>query len=114
MVWPSRTRSGDFPGVLASYAGAAEAVDGIFLPADQAWREAWQLDPDLALYGPDGFHPSLLGTWLAALVIFSRLYDAAPEPVPTELEVDGSTLRISDETAAVLRAAAARALEAWP
>jgi hypothetical protein len=73
MVWPSRARSFDFPGVSASYTAAAKAVSGVLLPAGDAWRKAWRLDPDLVLYGPDGFHPSRLGSVLAALVIYRRL-----------------------------------------
>ena len=87
MVWPSLQRSFDFDGVLDSYRTAAEQVDGFFYPAGEAWRIAWVADPDLALYGSDGFHPSLLGSYLAALVIYEQLsgFDARelPASVPT-------------------------------
>jgi hypothetical protein len=86
MVWPSRARSADFDRVSASYASAAKAVDGVLLPAGDAWRALWRLDPELELYGPDGFHPSRLGSVLAALVIYRRLVSAsapaAEEPQP--------------------------------
>ena len=38
-----------------------------------AWRAAWRRDQLLGLYGADGFHPSPIGTYLAALVFFERL-----------------------------------------
>ena len=114
MVWPSSSRSGDFDGVLAAYSGAAAAVDGLFLPAGEAWRAAWRRDSELALYGPDGFHPSALGTYLAALVIFTRLYDVSPDVVPSTFPVGSSTLRVSDEAAAHMRAAAKEVLAAYP
>lgn len=115
MVWPSLARYDDFDGVLASYSGAAAAVNGVFLPAGQSWREAWASEPGLALYGPDGFHPSELGTWLAALVIFARLYETSPDIVPATLTPVGApVLRIPEATAALLREAAARTLAAWP
>jgi len=69
MVWPSRERAGDFPAVSRSYTNAAEAVGGLLLPVGDAWRAAWRRDATLALYGGDGFHPSALGSLLAALVI---------------------------------------------
>ena len=78
MVWPSRERAGDFDGVSRSYSGAAALVHGQLLPAGDAWRAAWRRDPALALYGPDGFHPSRLGSSLAALVIVERLTGRLP------------------------------------
>ena len=48
-------------GVSQSYTAAAKAVGGLLLPAGDAWRAAWAIDPTLALYGPDGLHPSTIG-----------------------------------------------------
>jgi hypothetical protein len=78
MVWPSLARRHDFDGVSRSYAGAAALIGGELLPAGDAWRAAWRRDPGLALYGPDGFHPSRLGSSLAALVILERLTGRLP------------------------------------
>lgn len=114
-VWPAAARAGDFPGVAAAYAGAAAAVDGLLLPAGEAWRAALARDPGLPLYGPDGFHPSPAGTWLAALVVFCRLYDVAPGAVPAELELaDGTRLRLDPAIAESLRRAAGSELAATP
>lgn len=111
MVWPAESRPGDFPGVLDAYSRAAQAVSGVFLPAGQAWISAWALDADTPLYGPDRFHPSPTGTWLAALVIFSRLYDVSPDIVPADLGVP--LFNIAEGTAVTLRAAAKDVLERW-
>jgi len=69
MVWPSDARRRDFDGVHASYAAAAKDVNGLFIPAGDAWRAAWRRDPAVALYGQDGFHPTPQASYLAALVI---------------------------------------------
>ena len=82
MVWPSRTRRGDFDGVGASYAAAARSVGGVLLPAGDAWREAWKLDTHLPLYGPDGLHPSPMGSYLAALVIYRQIAGHLPRGAP--------------------------------
>ena len=82
MVWPSRARRGDFPGVSQSYAAAAKAVTGLLLPAGEAWRGAWAVDPSFPLYSPDGFHPSPMGSYLSALVIYEQIFAAAPPAVP--------------------------------
>ena len=73
MVWPSRARAGDAPGVSRSYGAAARAVNAVLCPAGDAWQAAWRTDPALPLYGADAFHPSPLGTTLAALVIVEAL-----------------------------------------
>ena len=82
MVWPSLARSGDFDGVHASYAAAAADVGGLFLPAGDAWREAWRRGAGLELYGPDGFHPTLAGSYLAAAVMFEGFFKQSPVGLP--------------------------------
>lgn len=81
MVWPSLQRKADFPRVSESYALAASDVDGVFLPAGDAWRSAWATHPELPLYGADGFHPSLEGSWLAALAVYCGLTQRPAESV---------------------------------
>lgn len=72
-VWPSRARSKDFDGVSESYEIAAKDVGALLMPAGEAWRAAWRRDPALPLYDRDGFHPSQLGSCLAALVVFKAI-----------------------------------------
>ncbi|MFC2086023.1 SGNH/GDSL hydrolase family protein [Bacteroidota bacterium] len=110
-VWPSSSRSFAFPAVINSYAAAADSVDGLVLPAGSAWLAAWKRDPTLSLYGPDDFHPSELGSYLCALVIYSVLYDRAPRGLPTTFKVgEGHTIRVSPGTARLLQDAAAEAI----
>jgi hypothetical protein len=95
MVWPSRSRRGDFPGVGQSYGAAAEAVRGLLLPAGDAWRAAWAVDPSLPLYSPDGLHPSAAGTYLAALVIYEQIFQVPPpaSPVPPGAQSSAKVLQ---------------------
>lgn len=85
MVWPSIDRFAFFDAVRDSYLNAAVAVDGLFMPAGEVWRSAWAVEPGLDLYGPDGFHPSRLGSIVAALVIYAVLFDAQVADLPAEL-----------------------------
>lgn len=105
-VWPSSSRSFDFDAVIESYRLAAESVNGVELPAGAAWLAAWRRDPNLALYGPDGFHPSIAGSYLAALTIFGRLYDRSVVGLPRGLTVRGGSFQLSAGLAATLQAAA--------
>ena len=72
-VWPSRARPQDFPGVLVAYRDAADQVGGLFAPAGEAIRAALARTPELPVLDVDGFHPTRLGTLLAAYVIYERL-----------------------------------------
>ena len=73
-------------------------------PAGDAWRRAWACDRGLALYGSDGFHPSRVGTYLAALVVYGRLFQSPL--LSTALRPVGVSPRI----ARTLRASAALSL----
>ena len=100
-VWPETERSYAFPAVVQSYRAASVAARATLLPAGPAWLAAWRRSPKLRLYGPDGFHPSVLGTTLAALVVYTRLTGTPPSAVP---------LPYRAPTARILRRAAADAL----
>ena len=73
MTWPAVASGDVWNNVRESFRLAAAAVDGVFLPAGEAWHIALADHPGLPLYGPDGFHPSPMGSFLAALEIYERL-----------------------------------------
>lgn len=75
-VWPESSRRADLDDVVASYRRAAESAGAELYPAGHAWRAAWRCDRRVQLYGPDGLHPSRLGTYVAALVVYGRLFKA--------------------------------------
>lgn len=87
MVWPPR--SGDWERGAESYRLSAEASRSGLFPVAEAFQAAWRRDPALELLAGDDFHPSPLGSYLAALVIVaqlqerpaSELADALPERV---------------------------------
>jgi hypothetical protein len=72
MVWPASGRIDDLPAVIESYRLAAHDVSALLLPVGDSWRRLWERDRTARLYGPDGFHPGALGTYLAALVMFQQ------------------------------------------
>lgn len=75
-VWPESYRRSALREVIASYRRAAQAARAELLPAGTAWEWTWFCDRRIPLYGPDGFHPSALGTHAAALVVYGRLFRA--------------------------------------
>ena len=111
MVWPESYRPQAFPDVSASYRSRRRTSSGILLPAGDAWVAAWRADPGLRLYGPDGFHPTLLGSYLAALAIYGGLTGASPVGLPARLQLrNGRSVEVTARDAAIAQAAAAEAL----
>lgn len=94
MVWPESNRRDAFDAVSQSYARAAQDVAGMLMPVGEAWRAAWRRDPDVPLYGPDGFHPTLTATYLAALVIYQQISGRSPVGLPpwTQMPADRALL----------------------
>lgn len=109
-VWPESYRSHALPAVVSSYANAAKAAGAKLLPAGAAWQAAWRRNPRLPLYGPDGFHPSTLGTYLAAMVVLAGLTGEEPMGRPFRLNRPGFRLTVTAARAKLLRAATREAL----
>jgi hypothetical protein len=101
-VWPESYRRSALDAGIGNYRRAARDSGSVLLPAGAAWKAAWKLSPRLALYGPDGFHPSRLGTYLAAVVIYAGLTGRSPVGLPR--------LFVPARTALLLQRAAATAL----
>jgi hypothetical protein len=106
MVWPAKARSFDFDGVSESYRMAAARVGGLLLPVGDAWRIAWAADSTLPLYGPDGFHPSPMGSYLGALVMFGQFTGRSPVGLPNTLSTRLGTVTIDSVVGALLQQAA--------
>jgi len=99
MVWPESDRLEAFDAVSQSYARAAEGVGGMLFPVGEAWRAAWRRDPDMPLYGPDGFHPTTTGTYLAALVIYQQITGRSPVGLPAAAQMTAERARLLQEAA---------------
>jgi hypothetical protein len=113
MVWPSTSRPQDFDGVMQAYAGAAKSVGGLLCPAGAAWRAAAKKDPKLALYSPDGLHPTFAGTYLAALTFYGLLYAQSPVGLPAGGIPPGAAGELTPARVRVLQESAAAALAEW-
>jgi hypothetical protein len=106
-VWPEEERLYALPWGIASYRAAAESVDGMLFPAGLAWQTAWKTDPAFPLYGPDRFHPSVLGTYLAALVVYAEVRDKSPVGLPGTFETRNGTVTIPPAQALLAQKVAA-------
>lgn len=111
MVWPSSDRLRWFDAVRDNYTQAAEDVDGMLIPAGEAWRAAWRRDGGVAFYSRDGLHPTPAGSYLAALSIFGMLFDRSPVGLPARINVRGA--QVPPALAPLLQQAAAEANEQY-
>jgi lysophospholipase L1-like esterase len=84
-VWPEQDRYAVFPAVIANYSAAARAARAASFPAGVAWVDAARRVPGLRLYGPDGFHPSRVGTYLTAAVVYTGLTGELPRALPRDV-----------------------------
>ena len=89
LPWPARDSSFYFPAVIEAYRFVADSVGAILAPAGEAWLSAWALDPTLPFYGPNGYYPSEMGSYVAALVVFQRIYGRSPVGVQSAAIVNG-------------------------
>lgn len=95
MSWPTTERAFDFSKVHESAQMAAETVGGKLAPVGDAWQLANRSNPSLAFYGPDGYHPSPLGTYLAALVIFEQVTGVDARTLPLDSPTFGNIPALS-------------------
>lgn len=50
----------------------------LVIPVGMAFDRAYREKPNIKLHEPDGTHPNLLGTYLAACTVFASIYDKSP------------------------------------
>ncbi len=71
-------------------------------PVGRAWQDVRRTHPGIVLWQPDGSHPSVAGSYLAACVLYATLFHETPEGLRHRAGLDTRTAR-------ALQAAAARA-----
>jgi hypothetical protein len=71
----------------------------MLFPVGEAWRGAWRRDPEMPLYGPDGFHPTPTATYLAALVIYQQITGRSPVGLPAGTQMPADRARLLQEAA---------------
>lgn len=102
--------------ISAAYAKAQKDGGGVLAPVGTAWQRAFAAKGDEALHDADGSHPSPLGSYLAACVLYATMFGGDVGKFPDKLVAkgeDGKERVLVDLPADVgkrLREAAAKAL----
>lgn len=114
MVWPAEDRLAFFDEVRTSYQLTAEDIDGMLIPAGEAWRAAWRRDPNVPLYRKDREHPSPTGSFLVALSIFGMLFSRSPVGLPARVRLrNGAFAQVAPGLAKLLQESAEEANQAY-
>lgn len=75
----ARARPDMLDDIARLYIEVGNEVGALVIPVGIAFAEAYRLRPGLVLHKSfDGSHPDLIGTYLAACVVFASLYGATP------------------------------------
>jgi Domain of unknown function (DUF4886) len=79
-VKPNKKASPDMMGKIEKlYLDVGNKIGALVIPVGLAFQEAYNERPGLKLQQSyDGSHPTLLGTYLAACVVYASLYDRSP------------------------------------
>ena len=111
MVWPESYRPQAFPEVSASYRLAAEDVEGILLPAGDAWVAAWRGEPGLAPLWPRRLPPDGARLVPRRVRHLRRAHWRVAHGLPSRLQLrNGRRVEVTAREAAFAQAAAAEAL----
>lgn len=74
MVWPSISWYHTFDDVIQNHRDAAAINEAILCPVGEKWKAHFDSTNNFDYYGPDDFHPSLLGSQVAANIIVESLF----------------------------------------
>jgi len=101
MTWPKKSKPEDMQKLADAYVSIAQKTGGYVAPVGLAFEKAHQTHPGINLYYQDGVHPSLAGTYLAACVFFSTLYNQSPVggALPTDTDMTPATAKALQQIA---------------
>jgi hypothetical protein len=99
MTWAYEDRPEMTAALAEEYTVAGNANDILVAPSGLAFAKARSRRPEIKLYQPDKRHPSLAGTYLSALTIYSAIYKESPAGMAAADGIDADTAAFLQEVA---------------
>lgn len=101
MTWAKRDKPEDTQKLANAYLSIAQKTGGYVAPVGLAFDNARKMHPEINLYYHDGVHPSMAGTYLAACVFFSTLYNQSPlgGALPIDTDMTPATAKVLQQVA---------------
>ncbi len=84
MTWARENTPEAQAGLSSAYRELAGQLGAGLAPVGEAWQAIRTAQPKLQLYQPDGSHPSLIGTHLAACVLLAEILGVSPVGLPSD------------------------------
>jgi hypothetical protein len=94
-----------------AYSGIARHLGVGLAPVGGAFERAWRNDPQIGLWGGDGSHPTLAGSYMAACVLYGAITGRDPQ------EADWAPYPLDNKLAENIRSVASatlRGVPSWP
>ena len=89
MTWANCTRPGSQAVLADAYSKIALKYGAAMAPVGLAWKAVHRIAPDMDLYHTDGRHANPIGSYLAACVFYSVLFNTSPEGLPGTFRFKG-------------------------
>lgn len=99
MTWAYADKPEMTSQLAEQYTIAGNDNDALVIPAGLAFAKALSKNQEIVLYNRDKRHPSLLGTYLSACVIYASLYGKSPVGSPYNGGIDAKTATFLQEVA---------------
>jgi len=107
MTWANRRRPEAQVLLTEAYTKLAKKLGAILAPVGQAWKAVHRIDSGPELYHRDGRHANPEGSFLAACVFYSVLFNSSPEGLPGTFYFKGKKrLDLKKDKALLLQKAA--------
>jgi len=87
MTWGDENAPENMERIAKSYSQVGETLGATVVPVGRAFGAALAGRPGERLYGADGHHPSVAGTYLAAAVFYDLIEGENPEGIPGSLRL---------------------------
>lgn len=104
MTWANRQRPETQAALTEAYTDLATELKAGIAPVGMAWQAVQRVVPDFDLYHRDGRHANPAGSYLAACVFYSVLFNVTPEGLPATFSCKGKKrLELTEDQAQLLQ-----------
>ena len=79
LTWANRSRPDTQATLTDAYEMTAHKLQAALAPVGLAWEAIHRMNPGFELYHQDGRHANPMGSYLAACVFYSVVFNASPE-----------------------------------
>jgi hypothetical protein len=102
LTWARKHQPQSQEALTRAYLDIAKEIGATVIPAGVAWQQFMQKNSTPVLHDRDGSHPTLAGSYLAACVAFSALFNESAAKLRVEVK------SLSDDEMKLIQSAAAR------